>query len=41
MYELIDGWLDGWMLVSGADPGFFLGGGDPLRNEVTDRYTTR
>ena len=23
--------------VSGADPGFFLGGGAPLRNDVTDR----
>ena len=21
---------------SGADPGFFLGGGTPLKNEVTD-----
>ena len=23
--------------VTGADPGFFLGGGAPLRNDVTDR----
>ena len=22
---------------AGADPGFFLGGGAPLRNDVTDR----
>ena len=22
---------------TGADPGFFLGGGAPLRNDVTDR----
>ena len=22
--------------VAGADPGFFLGGGAPLRNDVTD-----
>ena len=22
--------------TSGADPGFFLGGGDPLKNDVTD-----
>ena len=24
-----------------ADPGFFLGGGAPLRNDVTDRYAVR
>ena len=24
------------MLPSGADPGFFLGGGAPLRNDITD-----
>ena len=24
-------------LVAGADPGFFLGGGAPLRRDVTDR----
>ena len=24
--------------TSGADPGFFLGGGTPLRNDVTDRW---
>ena len=24
-------------LIPGADPGFFLGGGEPLRNDVTDR----
>jgi len=24
-------------LLTGADPGFFLGGGAPLRNGVTDR----
>ena len=23
--------------VTGADPGLFLGGGAPLRNDVTDR----
>ena len=23
---------------AGADPGFFLGGGAPLRNDVTDRW---
>ena len=23
--------------LAGADPGFFLGGGAPLRNDVTDR----
>ena len=23
---------------SGADPGFLLGGGAPLRNDVTDRW---
>ena len=25
-------------LVAGADPGFFLGGGAPLRRDVTDRW---
>ena len=25
------------LLVTGADPGFLLGGGAPLRNDVTDR----
>ena len=29
-------WL--FLLFSGADPGFFLGGGAPLRNDVTDRW---
>ena len=24
--------------LAGADPGFFLGGGAPLRNDVTDRW---
>ena len=24
-------------MIAGADPGFFLGGGAPLRNDVTDR----
>ena len=33
--------MDGWMPVSGADPGFFLGRGESLRNDITDRYTTR
>ena len=28
--------MGSWSL-SGADPGFFLGGGAPLRNDVTDR----
>ena len=23
-------------MISGADPGFFLGGGAPLRNDATD-----
>ena len=33
---LID-WLSDWLeRFSGADPGFFLGGGAPLRNDVTD-----
>ena len=27
----------GYEPLSGADPGFFLGGGAPLRNDVTDR----
>ena len=26
-----------YLLVSWADPGFFLGGGVPLRNDVTER----
>ena len=25
-----------FIYTSGADPGFFLGGGAPLRNDVTD-----
>ena len=25
------------LIKTGADPGFFLGGGAPLRNDVTDR----
>ena len=25
------------MLLLGADPGYFLGGGAPLMNDVTDR----
>ena len=25
-----------WFETAGADPGFFLGGGAPLRNDVTD-----
>ena len=28
-------------LTSGADPGFFLGGGAPLRNDVTDGEVTK
>ena len=28
--------LTGACFRSGADPGFFLGGGAPLRNDVTD-----
>ena len=27
--------------LSGADPGFFLGGGAPLRNDVTDGEVTK
>ena len=26
------------IVIAGADPGFFLGGGAPLRNDVTDRW---
>ena len=37
----MDGWMDGWMLVSGADPRFFLGRGAPLRKDVSDRYAAR
>ena len=28
-------------LTAGADPGFFLGGGAPLRNDVTDGEVTK
>ena len=28
-------------LNAGADPGFFLGGGAPLRNDVTDGEVTK
>ena len=28
-------------VVSGADPGFFIGGGAPLRNDVTDIVYTK
>ena len=32
-YRMLIGWL---MLVAGADPGFFLGRGAPLKNGVTN-----
>ena len=38
--ELHD-WPQDKQLLSEADPGFFLGGGAPLRNDVTDGEVTK